>query len=183
MANLVKRNVNQYVERTEWLPLALESAAAVIVGIMLLVSPKNASQMVIILLGLFWLIRGLVSVLSLLVNRKDWGRRLGFGILYIVVGALVLAYPLWGAYLGSAVAIWLIAAAGVMIGIVKIIRGFAYNEWGQILLGFLCIALGFLLAVGAPAASLAVPWLVGLGAIIVGGAGIVAAIRKRAEKP
>ena len=95
---------------------------------------------------------------------------------------LVLAYPLESAYLGSAVAVWIVAGAAFVAGIIMVIRGFAYAGWGQVLLGLLSMALGFLLVLRAPTASLAVPWLIGLGVMVVGVAGVVAALRKRARK-
>ena len=63
-SNFVKRNVDQYVERTDWLLLALESVAAIVIGILLLVSPQNTTLLIAILIGLFWLIRGVAWVVS-----------------------------------------------------------------------------------------------------------------------
>jgi uncharacterized membrane protein HdeD (DUF308 family) len=179
---MVANKVDAYVERTNRGPLALESLAAIAIGILLIVFPKNATQLLVILFGLFWIIYGVSLLLSLFRNHKEWGWRLAGGIGSIILGVLLATHSLWSAYLGSAVLVWLFAAAGCVIGIIMILKGIAYREWGKAILGFIALAAGFLLVLVAPGASLLVPVLIGAAAILCGGYGLIAAIRKPAKQ-
>jgi uncharacterized membrane protein HdeD (DUF308 family) len=179
---MVTNRVDAYVAKTNRGPLALESLAAIGIGILLMVSPKNAAQLLVILFGLFWLIYGISLLLSLFRNHKEWGWRLAGGIGSIALGALLVTHSLWSAYLGSAVLVWLFAAAGCMIGIIMIIKGIAYREWGKAILGFVALGGGLLLVLVAPQASLIVPLLMGASAILCGIYGLFAAVRKPAKQ-
>jgi uncharacterized membrane protein HdeD (DUF308 family) len=175
---LIATGVKGYVERTNRLPLALESLAAIVMGILLLVSPQQAAQWLIVMFGLFWLIHGVVWLVSIFRNRKEWGWRFAAGVGSILLGGLLLAQPAWSAYLSSAVMVWIVGAAGCVIGVVMVIKGFAYYHWGRVVLGFLTMGASFLLLLGAPLASLTVPSLLGAAAILVGGYGLLKAARK-----
>lgn len=42
------------MRRTNRLPFALDSVAAIVIGVLLIVTPQNAAQLLIVLLGIFW---------------------------------------------------------------------------------------------------------------------------------
>jgi uncharacterized membrane protein HdeD (DUF308 family) len=175
----VKRNpVERYVDRTDRLALVLEGIVAVVVGLLLVINPKNASLLITNLLGLFLVIRGIAWVISIFTNHKGWGWRLAAGIGALIVGAILLAGPALSTYLGAATILFFTAAAGCVIGIVMIIWGIAYHQWGRMILGILALILGFMLVLRSPIATLAVPIVLGIAAIAAGIYAIVAAIRK-----
>jgi uncharacterized membrane protein HdeD (DUF308 family) len=177
------RRVGAYVERTPRGPLALEGLAAIAIGILLLVSPEDTSQLLAILFGGFWIIYGMSLLLSLIRNRKEWGWRLAGGLGSLVLGALLVTHSLWSAYIAAAVLVWLLAAAGCVIGVIMIITGIAYREWGKAVVGFLALGAGFLMVLVSPKTSLLMPLLLGVAGILCGGYALLAAIRRPAARP
>jgi uncharacterized membrane protein HdeD (DUF308 family) len=163
-------------------PLVLESIAAIVMGVLLLISPQNASQLLTVMFGLFWLIHGFGWLWSILRDRREWGWRFAGGLGSIALGILLLAHPLGATYLGAAVMVWIAGASGCVIGVVMAIKGIAYYRWGQAVLGFLTLGASFLLLLGAARASMIVPLVLGAAAILVGGYGLIAAARKGGGK-
>ncbi len=79
-------------------------------------------------------------------TRRDWGLALGAGIAMILLSLFMFVYP---AAFGLAITViigWVILAAGV----IQIVAGIAHrNEgglWGNLILGVISLAAGFLLA-------------------------------------
>src|SRR6476619_7415171 len=57
------------------------------------------TAVIVQLLGLYWLVDGVVRLVSIFVNRSGWGWKLAMGILGIILGLAVLQHPLWSTLL------------------------------------------------------------------------------------
>ena len=75
-----------------------------------------------ILVGVMWIIEGVVS-LSTLSESRSKGWTIFFAILSIVAGIVLLLSPLWGAL----VLWWVLGISLVILGIVQIIRAFTFS--------------------------------------------------------
>src|SRR5690242_6668938 len=84
---------------TPWWVVLLEGIAGVIIGICLLISPGMTTLVLVQFLGFYWLFCGILSLVSLFVDRTAWGWKLVGGILGIIAGLIVIRHPLWSAVL------------------------------------------------------------------------------------
>jgi uncharacterized membrane protein HdeD (DUF308 family) len=75
-----------------------------------------------ILVGIMWIIEGIVS-LSTLSSSASKGWTVFFAIISIIAGIMLLFSPLWGA----AVLWWLLGIALVVLGIIQIVRAFTFK--------------------------------------------------------
>ena len=76
-----------------------------------------------ILVGILWIIEGIVS-LSTLRDARSKGWTIFFAIVSIIAGLVLLFSPLWGA----AVLWWLLGIGLVVLGIVQIVRAFTFSN-------------------------------------------------------
>ena len=87
----------QTKQRPWWLTLML-GIAAFIVGAILLWAPAKTKadtyQLLIALLGIYWLISGIGDIISMFVDHTAWGWKLFMGIVSIIAGGYVLMYPI-----------------------------------------------------------------------------------------
>jgi len=98
----------------------------IIAGIVALLNLASATAWFAVFLGLFvgiaWIIEGIVS-LSTLGDASSKGWTIFFAILSIVAGIVLLFSPLWGS-----VVLWLLLGISlVVLGIVQVIRAFTFK--------------------------------------------------------
>lgn len=100
----------------------LGGVLALVLGVLLLVYPFQGVLTLTLFLGAFFIVSGVVQVISALQHRelRNWGWILASGILGIVVGVLILlGWP--------STAVW---AIGVLVGIELIVTG-----WSLLMIG------------------------------------------------
>jgi uncharacterized membrane protein HdeD (DUF308 family) len=99
---------------------ALIGVLAVIVGFALLRTPFQSVEVFIFVLGIFWLIQGIMTFVAAFAVKQGRNWRLFSGILGIVAGIIILVYPITSAvtlaFIGG---IWL-----VILGVTQVIAGF-----------------------------------------------------------
>ena len=152
---------------------------AVIIGVLLIISPKTTATYLFWFLGIACLIGSVVAVGSILFNRASWGWKLLAASIALVLGLALISAPLFSAYLLAAMALWILGAVVIVVGVVLIIMAFSDVGWWYGILGGLAIALGALLILGSVIGPLKAPWVFGLAAIVAGIMAIVAALRSR----
>ncbi len=118
------------VALTPWWLVLLEGIAGLILGILLLTDTARTLFTLVLFLGIYWFVGGVFDLVMMFVDRRQWGWKLFSGLLGIVAGLVVVRDPLWAAAIIPATLIWLLAAAGVVIGIVSILRAFTGGGWG-----------------------------------------------------
>ena len=103
-------------DRTINYAFLLGGLTALIFGIILLIRREEAIELLVILLGLWWLIQGAFMLFSVFIDREDWGWKILLGLLGLTAGVVVLANPIDSAtFLGSTLAI-ILGVIGVIIG-------------------------------------------------------------------
>lgn len=78
-----------------------------------------------ILVGIMWIVEGVVS-LSTLGDAASKGWSIFFAIISIIAGIVLLFSPL----MGAAVLWWLLGLALIVLGIINIVRAFTYGRKG-----------------------------------------------------
>ena len=168
-----------YTQRTggttvPWWLVLLEGVAAVIIGIFLLTSPGLTLFALVQVTGFFWLVGGILRLVSIFVDSSSWGWKLLGGILGVLAGIVVLQHPLWSTLLLPAVYVIILGIQGIILGGASLVTAFRGGGWGTGILGALSIVLGIVLLLNPLFIGIAVLPLV-LGAFALVG-GIVAVV-------
>jgi uncharacterized membrane protein HdeD (DUF308 family) len=164
-----------------WWTILLQGLLAIILGIVFLVYPQQTVGVVIWLFGIYLLFAGIVSLVSIFVDRSSLPWKLIFGILGIIAGGYLIANPMEGA-------VTVPAAIGIIIGIIALAMGaimllaaFKGGGWGVGIFGILVVILG-LLILGSPyVAAATLLYLLAFFAIAGGAILVYVAIKVRKE--
>jgi uncharacterized membrane protein HdeD (DUF308 family) len=145
--------------------------AAILFGVILLVWPSISLYALVLLFGIFAIIEGIAAVGTALRNTdmQGWGTLLFEGILSIVVGGVALAWPNITAY----AFLFLLAAWAILTGIIELVAPLSYPMSAgrgllSVLAGIVSIAFGVIIASRPASGLLAMVWLIGIYAIVVG---------------
>jgi uncharacterized membrane protein HdeD (DUF308 family) len=163
-----------------WIPL-IEGIALVIVGILLFTNTAATIVVLAQVLAIFWLISGIMELVSLFVDRSAWGLKLLGGIIGIWAGLMILQHPLAGTLaLGLGIVI-ILGIQALILGVINIIQAFRGAGWGIGLLGVVNIIFGLLLLGNTMLSAAVLPWVLGGFAVVGGIAAIVMAFRLRSN--
>ena len=145
--------------------------AAVLFGILTLVWPKLSLTVLVLLFGVFAVIGGITAVAAALRNTEmpGWGFLLFEGILGILAGVVALVWP----GITALAFLFLLATWAIITGILEIVAplSFPMSGWRallSVLTGLVSIVFGVLIAAQPSSGLLAVVWLIGVYAIVVG---------------
>jgi uncharacterized membrane protein HdeD (DUF308 family) len=162
-----------------WWVVLIQGIAAVIIGVLLLVNPRITTVVLIQFLGIYWFIVGIIDIVRIFIDSSMWGWKLFSGIIGILAGIAIIQYPLWASFLVPGVLVWVFGFFGIIIGIIGLIQAFQGAGWGAGILGILSILFGLLLIFNALYASLTLPFIFGILAIVGGLAALVMAFQMR----
>ena len=160
-----------------WWLVLLEGIAAVIIGLLLLAEPRMTITVLIWILGIYWFVAGIFSIIGIFIDSSAWGWKLFIGVLGIIAGLVIMRHPLWSSFLVPTVAVIVLGIEGLIIGVVRIIQAFQGEGWGAGILGVLSIIFGIILLGNVFLASLSLPLVLGIFAIVGGVFAIIAAFR------
>ena len=173
-----------YAEQTNaapvpWWLVLIEGIAAVIIGILLVVAPAITLLSLIQFLGFFWLIGGILRVVSIFVDNSLWGWKLLAGILGILAGIVVVQHPLWSTFLVPAILVIFLGIQAIISGGASLVLAFQGGGWGAALLGILNIVFGLILLFNPLITVAFLPFVLGAFGIAGGILAIVAAFMVR----
>ncbi len=166
-------------KQVPWWLVLVQGIAAIIVGVLLLVEPRMTTAILVQVMGIYFLVAGIVNLVSLFVDRTAWGWKLVLGILGIIAGLLIIQHPLWSTVLVPATIALVLGIEGLIFGVVGLIQAFQGAGWGAGILGVLSIIFGLLLIFNPVIAGLALPFVLGIFGIIGGILALVAAFQMR----
>jgi len=162
-----------------WWLVLLQGVAALLIGILLVTWPSLTVLTLVVFLGVYWLIGGVLDLVGIFVDRANWGWRLFTGVLGVIAGLLIVRNPLWAGITVPATLVWLLGIVGVVIGGAGLVRAFTGGGWGAGLLGMISIVLGILLLM-RPLTSLSVlVYVIGFWGIVSGIIAIIGSFRLR----
>ena len=162
-----------------WWIFLIEGILAIVIGILLLVKPGMTTAVIARVMGIYWLLAGLLAIVSIFLNRANWGLKLGGGLLGIIAGLIVVRHPLWSAVLLPTTVVLIIGAIGVVIGILNVIQAFRGGGWGIGIVGALSALFGIYLLLNPVLAALTVVILLGITGVVGGVIAIIHAFRVR----
>lgn len=170
--------------RPWWLTLIM-GIAVLTIGAILLWSPAKTKvetyQLLVAILGFYWLIGGIMDLVSLFVDRTAWGWKLFMGIVSILAGAYILMYPVAAGLALPRIFVLVLGIWGLFQGIIMLILAFKGGGWGAGILGALGIIFGLILIANysAPGIGLSTIWTAAVFGVIGGIAMIIQAFRDR----
>jgi len=167
---------------TSW-QLTIRGLALILFGIMALIWPNLTVAVLAILFGVYALVDGVVAVVGAILNRKtspNWTLLLIVGLISIIAGIFAISNP----GVTSLALLYIIAVWALLIGLVSILtavrlRREIEGEWVMIAAGVLSIVFGIALIVAPGAGAVALVWLIGAYAIILGILDMLLAARAR----
>jgi uncharacterized membrane protein HdeD (DUF308 family) len=162
--------------------LAVGGLAAIVFGVVVLVWPSISAVALVALFGAFALIYGLLALgqgLNLLAERNTyWVPYVLGGLGGIAIGAVTFFRP----GVTALILVYFIAVWAIVTGIFQLVvsvdqAGEVKGDWLIGLTGLLSIAFGTLIAIFPGSGALAILWLIGAYAIVLGVIQLVAAYR------
>jgi uncharacterized membrane protein HdeD (DUF308 family) len=145
--------------------------AAVIFGIIALVWPNMTLSVLVFVFGVFAVISGITTMAAALRNREEqgWGFLLFEGILGILAGVVALVWP----NITALAFLYLLAAWAILTGILELVAPLSFPMSGgrallSVLTGVVSVIFGILIAAQPSSGLMAVVWLIGVYAIVVG---------------
>ena len=172
--------VAEQENNTPWWLVLIGGIAAIIIGGLLIANPFKMASVLVWAIGLYWLITGVIYLVSLIWDRRQWGWKLFGGIVGILAGYfLVTSPPLESTVAFGLAVILILAIQGIIMGIMGLIAAFQGGGWGAGILGVISIIIGFILLANPMITAAMLPWVVGIFAIIGGIFAIFAAFRMR----
>ena len=137
------------VGRPWWMTLILGIGAVIIGGLLLFGSMDtrvNALEMVIVLIGLWWLFDGIMNIVDMFIDHRRWGWKLFMGVIGIVAGLYVLTAPrIMVGFQLTQIFILVLGLYGLMEGIILLIMAFQGAGWGAGIMGVFALVLGGLM--------------------------------------
>ncbi|NLG71537.1 MAG: hypothetical protein GX495_05795 [Chloroflexi bacterium] len=164
-----------------WLVL-LNGIAAIILGFFMVTNPVGTISALVWFLGLYWLVTGVINLISLVWNRWNWGWKLFMGVLGILAGLLIIRNPIMSAVLVPATAAFWMGVIGILIGISELILAFRGGGLGLGILAALSIIAGILLVTSPVAAGLTLVVILGYLFILDGVISIMSAVFRRMRR-
>lgn len=162
-----------------WWLILIEGIALIILGVLFLINPARTTVIATTMLGIFWLVQGILGIVSIFMNRSGWFWKLVLGILGIVAGIIILQHPLWAPVVVGATLVIVLGIQGIFMGIMQLILALQGGGWGVAILGVISIIFGAILLFNVWVATLSLPWVIGIFAIIGGILAVIEAFREK----
>ncbi len=101
-------------KQVPWWLVLVQGIAAIVIGVLLLIEPRMTTAILVQVMGIYFLVAGIVNLVSLFVDRTAWGWKLLLGILGIVAGLMIIQHPLWSSVLVPATLVLVLGIQGLI---------------------------------------------------------------------
>jgi uncharacterized membrane protein HdeD (DUF308 family) len=168
-----------------WWIILIQGILSIIIGVLFLVSPGMTVLVLVQFLGIYWLVGGVLSLVSIFVDRRLWGWKLFAGVIGMLAGVSVIQHPLWSAVFLPTFLVVVLGIQGIFHGIAYIVEAIRGLGWGTAILGGLSILLGIILLTSPLFAAVWMVTLLGASSLVGGIASVIYAIfvsRKQAKQ-
>lgn len=164
-----------------WYLVLLQGILSIFVGILLVTKPGVAMIIIVRLLGWYWMIKGLFSLVALFSPEAKSHR--GWLILNAVIGIFagfaVLDHPMISAVFVPSVLVTLVGVAGVFVGVNDLFAAFRGGGLGVGLLGVVSIILGGAILGNTLVGVAVLPYVLGITELVGGVLALVFAFKIR----
>ena len=164
-----------------WLAL-IQGIALIVLGVMFFTAPGETTAALVVFLGFYLLISGVMSLIGLLMDRRQWGLKLLSGVLGIIAGMAIIRHPLWSTILVPGTLIIVVGGLGLAYGLLEAIRAVTVRRWSGVVLGGAVALLGLAFVMNPLVGIAALPWVFGFLALIGGAVSIAIAATERTAK-
>lgn len=165
-----------------WVPLVL-GVIAMLFGLLLITHTRETVQWIAWLIGFWWLVTGVINLISLAMDNSQWGWKLFSGILGVLAGLIVLdamsREPLLATIGLGAIYVFILGLNGVLIGVLELGKALRGGGWGMGILGALSLLFGIFLMFNNVQMAFALPVVLGALSIVFGAAAVGTALRVR----
>jgi len=134
--------------RPWWLALIMGMAAVVVGGILIFGSLTAQTRLYLLLVqlvGIWWLIDGITTIIFMFVDRRAWGWKLFSGIVGLIAGGWMLLYPVYAAIALPRIFLLIIGIWGVFHGAELLFVSLRARAWGSVVLGAIVLVFGLIL--------------------------------------
>lgn len=175
----VDTSYKDYAKASPWWLVLIEGIALIIIGALFLINPAQTTVIATMVLGIYWLVQGVLSIVSIFTNSSGWGWKLIIGIVGIIAGIIILQHPLWSPLVVGATLVIVLGIQGIFMGIMQLVLALQGGGWGLAILGVISIVIGGILLFNVWIATVSLPWVIGIFAIIGGIVAVIEAFRER----
>jgi len=160
-----------------WWLVLIEAIALLILGILFIAEPRMTTTIVVYLLGLYWLVAGILRIVMIFQDKAMWGWKLFAGMLGILAGIIVIRHPLWSPFIVTSALVIIFGIVGVIMGVIGIVQAFKGAGWGAGIIGVVSILIGLVLLANVWIFTLTLPWVLGILSIVGGIIAVYAAFK------
>lgn len=176
----------QPVGRPWWMTFILGIASIIIGGLLLfgsLTTQVRTYEMLVVLIGIWWLVDGIMHIVHMFTDHRRWGWKLFMGLVGILAGGWILIYPVYAGLALPQVFVLVLGLWGVMEGIMLLIMAFQGGGWGHGVMGAIALILGIILIAnyGVPGWGLSMIWAAAIWLFIGGFFMVFRAFRERRD--
>jgi uncharacterized membrane protein HdeD (DUF308 family) len=172
-----------------WWMVALRGVLAILFGILLLLFPPLVITSMVLLFGAYALIDGVAAIYTAFRHRTQprWWVTLLEGIIGVIAGILVFAFPLFATISATLFVLYIVAFWAIFTGVMEIIAAIELRKeiQGEFWLGLggaLSVLFGLFLLIGPPAAGvLALVTIIAAYSIVFGVMMLFLAFRLRSH--
>lgn len=165
-----------------WWIILLQGILSIIIGLLFITSPKLTVVVIVQLLGIYWMISGVLSFVSIFIDSHLWGWKFFSGAIGMLAGVYVVQNPVLAAIFIPAVMVTVLGIQGIIYGIILFVEAFKGLGIGSAILGVVSILLGIVL-IASP--LFALKWFIltlGIVSVVGGIASIIYAISASRKK-
>ncbi|MBV9410182.1 MAG: HdeD family acid-resistance protein, partial [Acidimicrobiia bacterium] len=153
----------------DWRSMLLRGIAALAFGVLILVWPGLTILALVLLFGVFVLVDGFAHLVAAFRVHDGRGWQLFEGIAGVAAGVITLVWP----DITTLAILYVIAAWAIVMGAFRIVAAIQLrkeipNEWLLILSGSLSVIFGIILIVAPVSGALAITWVIGFFALLIG---------------
>jgi uncharacterized membrane protein HdeD (DUF308 family) len=171
-------------QRPWWLTL-ISGILAIVVGALLLwgnlVTQVKTYLLLVEVLGIWWLIDGIVDLIHMFTDHRQWGWKLFIGIVSIIAGGYVIMHPIIAGIELPQLFVLILGIWGVIKGALMIVMTFKGAGGAYAIIGIFAIFFGLILIVAytVPGVGYVAVWFGAIGALIGGFFLIYRALQQR----
>jgi uncharacterized membrane protein HdeD (DUF308 family) len=165
-----------------WLGL-VQGVALLVLGVLCLTAPGATILVLVQLTGLYWLITGILGLISLVSDRTAWLWKVFASVIGILAGIAVVGHPMWSSILVPTTLVIVIGIFGIVNGILVMVQAWGIRRWSAVILGLVGVLLGLVLVANPLIGAATLPLVLGIFALVGGVMSIVMAwFERRAQR-
>src|SRR5512134_2279931 len=135
-------------QRPWWLTLILGVSAIVVGGLLLwgnLVTQVKTYFLLVEVLGIWWLVDGIVDIVHMFTDHRQWGWKLFIGVVSIIAGGYVILHPIIAGFELPQIFVLILGIWGVIKGAAMIYMAFKGGGGAYAIIGIFAIFFGLVL--------------------------------------